>query len=127
MSGRLLPIFWPIYESFGQPMAVVHSFSDQPDVIETINNKYPNLYVGLNGIMTFSKDQGQLQAAKLIDNHRLLLETDSPYLTPEPLRGKPNQPSNLVLILDFLAKLRSQSASALAKRTTANAKELFNI
>ena len=119
--------FWPIYESFGQPKGVVHSFSDQPSVIETINDKYPNLYVGLNGIMTFSKDQGQLEAAKLIDNHRLLLETDSPYLTPPPLRGKMNQPANLVLILEFLAKLRGQSPSFLARRTTANVKELFGI
>ena len=119
--------FWPIYESFGQPIGVVHSFSDQPSVIEAINNKYPNLYVGLNGIMTFTKDQGQLQAAKMIDNHRLLLETDSPYLTPPPLRGKMNQPSNLALILDFLAKLRSQSPQFLANRTTANARKLFKI
>lgn len=115
--------FWPIYEDYKLP-AVIHSFSDSADQVKRGLN-YENLYFGLNGIITFSKDQAQLQAAKLIPDHKLVLETDTPYLTPAPFRGKVNKPEYLRIICNFLADLRQVEADLLATQTTNNAKRLF--
>ena len=88
---------------------------------------YPELYLGLNGIMTFSKDAQQLAAAQVIPAARLLLETDAPYLTPTPHRGRINKPEYLRIILDFLATLRDEQADDLARATTQNALTLFKL
>ena len=117
--------FWSLYDSF-QAAAVLHSFSDSPAQVNR-GLKYPDLYFGLNGIMTFTKDESQLIAARDIPSSRLLLETDAPYLTPKPFRGKINKPQHLRIILDFLARLRNEKEDFLAKETTANARSLFRI
>lgn len=117
--------FWPIYESEVLP-AVLHSFSDNPRQIERLVS-HAQLYCGLNGIMTFSRNQQQLQAAKDVPLSRLVLETDAPYLAPVPYRGKSNQPAYLPAIADFLANLRGDSLSELARQTTANARALFGL
>lgn len=117
--------FWPIYERF-KPAGVLHSFSDSPKRVEQAL-RYDKLRFGLNGIMTFTKDERQLKAAEVIPLERLLLETDAPYLTPAPLRGKPNRPQYLRIILDFLASRRGETPAQLAHATTANARELFGI
>ena len=119
--------FWPIYQLANQPAGVVHSFSDSLAVAQVINTNYRQLYFGLNGIMTFSKNPDQLAAAKAIADDRLILETDSPYLTPVPFRGKINTPENLRIILDFIANLRGQSSGHLARLTTRNANNLFDL
>ena len=119
--------FWRLYEAAGCPPGVLHSFSDEKSTVERVLAEYPNLYFGLNGIMTFSKDPEQLAAARLIPSHRLLLETDAPYLTPPPYRGRPNRPEYLPLVCQFLAELRQESPQDLAKKTTANSQQLFSL
>ena len=117
--------FWSFYDAF-KLGGVLHSFSDAPAQVSR-GLKYPDLYFGLNGIMTFTKDESQLIAAKAIPSSRLLLETDAPYLTPKPFRGRINKPQHLRIILDFLARLRNEEEDFLAKKTTANARSLFRI
>ena len=117
--------FWRIYKEFKLP-AVVHSFSDDVRQVEK-GLGYAELYFGLNGIMTFTKEEGQLAAARAIPSERLLLETDAPYLTPVPFRGKVNKPEYLRNICDFLAELRGEATQALARQTTLNARRLFQI
>ena len=117
--------FWSLYDKFKLP-AVLHSFSDAQIQVEK-GLKYQDLYFGLNGIMTFTRDQHQLEAARSIPATRLLLETDAPYLTPVPFRGKTNQPGYLRIILDFLARLRDEEADSLTRQTTLNARSLFGI
>ncbi len=117
--------FWPLYDRYRLP-GVLHSFSDITKEVEKALS-YPQLYLGLNGIMTFSKDEQQLAAAKAIPASRLLLETDAPYLTPAPHRGKINKPEYLRIILDFLAALRGEQAADLARSTTQNAVTLFKL
>ena len=117
--------FWPIYDQY-QPPGVLHSFSDKPAQIEQLLAR-PQLYCGLNGIMTFSQAQDQLAAAKAVPLARLILETDAPYLSPAPLRGKVNSPANLPLIAKFLADLRQESFDQLAQATTANSQQLFRL
>ena len=116
---------WPLYDRFRLP-AVLHSFSATAKHVERGLN-YPELYFGLNGIMTFTKDETQLEAARLVPGRRLLLETDAPYLAPPPHRGKLNKPEYLRLILNFLAQLRGEEPDGLARQTSLNAGQLFGI
>jgi TatD DNase family protein len=85
------------------------------------------LYIGLNGIMTFTKDSAQLEAAKAVPLDKLLLETDAPFLTPAPYRGKVCAPSHVAITAEFLASIRGESLAELARRTSANATNLFGI
>jgi len=117
--------FFAILANFSDIRGVIHSFTGQPQHVE-MASKY-DLYFGLNGIMTFTKDQQQLEAAKAVPSARVLLETDCPFLAPVPYRGKQNEPSYIVAIADFLAVLRNSSSEELASVSSSNAKKLFSI
>lgn len=121
--------FWPIFDdlnSASKPIkGVMHSYSSaRSDAEETLKR---GLYVGLNGIMTFTKNEKHLLAAKSIPLGSLLLETDAPFLTPVPERGKICEPKHLRVTAEFLAKLRGETLTDLANGTTLNAKELFHL
>ena len=117
--------FWRIVEDYTGIRAVVHSFSSGRKQMDKIIEK--GWYVGLNGIMTFTKDQAQLEAAKLVPKDWLLLETDAPFLTPEPFRGQVCEPKHTQATAVFLAELRQESLEELAAYTTANAIKLFGL
>lgn len=117
--------FWPVFDQFKGLKGVVHSFSsDSRDLDEILSR---GLYVGLNGIMTFTKNSEQLEAAKAIPLHNLLLETDAPFLTPAPERGTICQPKHIVRTAEFLAGLREETVAEIARATTQNACDLFSI
>lgn len=117
--------FFSVIDKYKGLRGVVHSFSSSPEHLHQILKK--GLYVGLNGIMTFTKDNEQLAAAKEVPLDKLLLETDSPFLTPTPYRGKINQPANVAIVAEFLANLRDESFEELAEATTTNAHALFGL
>jgi TatD DNase family protein len=104
---------------------VVHCFT--AGVAEMDAAVERGLYVAMNGIMTFTKDPGQLEAARNLPLENLLLETDSPYLTPTPKRGQRNEPANTAITAKFLADLRGEAFEDLAAATTNNAERLFGI
>lgn len=117
--------FFGVVTNYPGLRGVIHSFTGGSKEVE-LANEY-NLYFGLNGIMTFTKEQKQLEAAKLIATDKMLLETDCPFLSPNPVRGKRNEPANVKYVADFLAKLRGVSLSDFSNQTTLNAKTLFGI
>ncbi len=117
--------FWPIIDEYKGLRGVVHSFSASTKEVDEILSR--GLYVGLNGIMTFTKDAKQLEAAKKVPLDRLLLETDAPFLTPVPFRGTICQPKHVVETAKFLATLRGESLELLAAQTTRNATTLFHL
>lgn len=86
-----------------------------------------NLYVGLNGISTFTKDQSQKELFASIPLERLLLETDAPFLTPVPFRGSINKPEYVRLVAEHWAKQRNIDFDVLSQATLHNTKELFGI
>jgi TatD DNase family protein len=117
--------FWPIFDEYKGLRGVVHSFTGtQADVDEILKR---NLYIGLNGIMTFTKNADQLEVAKRIPAESLLIETDAPFLTPVPFRGKICEPRHVKVTATFLSDLRGESLEDLAVSTTRNARKLFNI
>ncbi len=117
--------FWPIFDNFKGLRGVIHSFT--ATTVELDQSLQRGLYIGLNGIMTFTKDEQQLEAARLVPLEKLVLETDAPFLTPAPLRGKVNEPKNVSITADFLANLRSETLQDLATATTHNARQLFGL
>jgi TatD DNase family protein len=121
------PDFWRILDEYrGEGIrGVVHCFT--ASVPELNGALERGLYVALNGIMTFTKDSGQLAAANAVPLDRLVLETDCPFLTPMPLRGKRNEPANIALTAQFLANLRGEALEDLEVATTGNAERLFRI
>lgn len=117
--------FWQIVDRYPGITGVVHSFSAGRSELDQVLKR--GFYVGLNGIMTFTKDERQLDAAKAVPADKLLLETDAPFLTPAPERGKLCEPKHLAITVQFLAELRGESLEDLAQKSTNNAKELFGI
>ncbi|HEV2402606.1 MAG TPA: TatD family hydrolase [Candidatus Saccharimonadales bacterium] len=117
--------FWPIFDSYTGLRGVVHSFTATPAELQRVLDR--GLYVGLNGIMTFTREPQQLAAAKAVPLDRLLLETDAPFLTPSPFRGTICQPKHVRVTADFLGKLRDEPLETLAAVTTRNAQTLFGL
>lgn len=117
--------FFRILEDYAQLRGVIHSFTGHTQEVQQALKHPGELYFGLNGIMTFTKDDAQLEAVRAMPRERVLLETDCPFLAPAPYRGKRNEPAYLPAVADVLATLQGVSVEELAQVTTANANELF--
>jgi TatD DNase family protein len=117
--------FWPIFDSYQGIRGVLHSFTDNAENLQKAMDR--GLYIGINGIMTFTKQDWQLENLKAIPADRMLLETDAPFLTPVPHRGKVNEPALLKHVAEFVAQLRGESLDQLAEATTLNATTLFSV
>jgi TatD DNase family protein len=115
--------FWPIFNNFSGIRGVLHSFTDSQANLDI--GLGHGLYVGVNGISTFTRDIAQKAVFTTIPLSRLLLETDAPFLTPAPLRGKVNEPAFVKNIALFHAANRSISFEDVAGATTTNARALF--
>jgi len=117
--------FWLIFDNFHGLRGVLHSFTDTRLNLE--KGFARGLYVGLNGISTFTKDQAQQELFASIPLERLLLETDAPFLTPKPFRGKMNKPEYVELVAKYWAEQRNIDFDNLAKTTVHSTKKLFGI
>jgi TatD DNase family protein len=117
--------FWPIFDNFKGIRGELHSFTDnQANLQEGLKR---GLYIGVNGISTFTKDDTQIATFRSIPLNKLLLETDAPFLTPIPFRGKPNEPSYVKNIAQHHANIREITLESVAQATTANAHALFDL
>ncbi|MGH7158245.1 MAG: TatD family hydrolase [Candidatus Saccharimonadales bacterium] len=116
--------FWPVFDTY-KVRGVIHSFSATRKELDEILAR--NLFVGLNGIITFTKNAEQLAAAKAVPLGKMLLETDSPFLTPHPYRGTICEPKHIRATAEFLAELRREPLAEIAQKTTTNAHKLFGV
>ena len=82
-------------------------------------------FISASGVVTFKKSKNLANTFKELPNNRILVETDSPYLAPVPLRGKPNEPSYIVHTVKFLSKLKEITFEDFSKITTKNFFDLF--
>lgn len=117
--------FWPIFEQYDGIRGVLHSFTDSKENMQKAIEK--GLYIGVNGISTFTKDEAQKEMFDSIPLDRILFETDAPFLTPAPYRGKINQPAYVKLVAEHHASRRGISFEEIAKVSSQNARTLFGI
>lgn len=102
---------------------VMHCFTEDWDMAKAALDL--GYYISFSGIVTFRNADSLREVALQVPADRILVETDSPYLTPIPYRGKPNYPEHVADVAEFLAKLRNQDFAQFAEQTTANFKRLF--
>lgn len=108
------------------PNGIMHSFTGDWPLAQACLDL--GLHISFAGMVTFKKSDELREVARRVPDDRLLVETDSPYLSPEPLRGKrPNEPARVEHTLRCLADVRGVAAEALAEITTANARRLFQL
>lgn len=119
--------FWPLFESYrGAGLrGVLHSYTDNMANLERAIKH--GLHFGVNGIVTFTRDDRQLEVYRAMPTEQLLLETDAPFLTPAPFRGKMCESKHVRVTAAFLAELRNEQLEDLATATTANARALFKV
>jgi TatD DNase family protein len=108
----------------GRLTGVFHCFSGTVEQAKQITDL--GLYLGIGGVVTY-KNGGLEPVLQTIGMDRVVLETDSPYLSPVPKRGKRNEPSYLTYIVDKLSAISGLSGDKVAEITTANAQKLFGI
>ena len=104
---------------------VFHAYSGSRETFEEIS-RLGDWYIGIGGVLTYKK-AGIAETVKQIPLDRILLETDSPYLTPVPFRGKRNESSYIPHIAAKLAELTGREIEEVAEITTRNAEKLFGI
>jgi len=119
--------FWPVFESYrGADLSgVLHSYTDNAANLERAVKH--GLCFGVNGIVTFTKSEAQHVIYRTIPQELLLLETDAPFLTPVPFRGRISEPKHVRVTAEYLADLRGVNLEDLATATTANARALFKV
>lgn len=102
-----------------------HCFSGSTEYMKEVVKE--GWYIAIGGVVTFKNAVKMKEVAKQIPLDKLMLETDSPYLTPVPYRGKPNKPAYVKYVAEEIAKLRGITYEEVANITTKNAEEFFGI
>ncbi len=108
-----------------KPRGVVHCFSGSVEMMRQLTGW--GLYIGMGGVVTFKNARRAVEVAAAVPADRLLLETDAPYLAPEPCRGQRNHSGLIVHTARRLAELRGETAEDLCQQTYENACRLFGV
>lgn len=109
-------------EHAGEVGGVLHCYNADEQLLPLASQGF---YFGIGGVLTFKNARKLVQVLPRIPRDRLLIETDGPYLTPHPHRGKRNEPAYTRLVIDKMAELLDDDAARLETETTANARALF--
>lgn len=104
---------------------VMHCFSEDWDTAKAALDL--GFYISFSGIITFKSAESLRAVAKKVPLDRILVETDSPYLTPVPYRGKPNSPAYTYYAVEKIAEIHAQNIETIANATTNNFKQLFSL
>jgi TatD DNase family protein len=121
--------FWPIIDNFlekgSKIRGVLHSFTDSSENLGKAIER--GLFIGVNGYSTFIKDEAKKMMYLSIPTDKMLLETDAPFLTPVPFRGKINESAYIKNIAEYHGVARSIGFDEISAITTQNSRELFNL
>lgn len=107
------------------PPGLIHCFSGSVEIAREYVRM--GFFISFAGPLTFKKAPHLWEAAMNVPLDRLMVETDSPYLAPEPLRGRRNEPANVVWVLRRLAELRGLPEEEMARVTTENARRFYRL
>ena len=108
-----------------KPKGVVHCFSGSAEMAKEVLKL--GMYIGLGGAVTFKNARKPLEVAEIVPEDRLLLETDCPYMTPVPFRGRRNSSDLIVYSAEKLAEVRHTDTQKLINTANENARRLFKI
>jgi len=114
-----------ILKDFGVSNGVMHCFSGSAETAKELLKM--GFYISFTGVVTFKNARKAIEALKAVPIDRLFIETDCPYMSPEPVRGTRNDSSNLIHIAKKFAEVKGVSLEEIISATTKNAKEFFNI
>ena len=114
-----------VVEEFPEVTGVFHCYSGSLEMAKWLVNR--GWYIGFTGVLTFKNARKALEVAAGIPLERIVLETDCPYMSPEPFRGKRNDPGKLYRMAEKLAELRGLSVGEVHRITVENGKRLYNI
>lgn len=112
-------------ENAGEIGGIIHCFTEDWEFAEQALDL--NFYISFSGIVTFNNAKAIKEVAKKIPHDRFLIETDSPYLAPAPFRGKPNYPTYVRYVAEYIAGLRGQSVEQIADWSSRNFYRLFKL
>ena len=104
---------------------VMHCYSGSVELLKEVLKL--NLYIGLDGPLTFTNAKTPKEVCEEVPLEKLLLETDSPYLAPHPLRGTINEPKNIALVLDEVTRIKGLSKKHISDVIYHNSCELFKV
>ncbi len=104
---------------------VMHAYSGSAEMVREVLDL--NFYVAFGGVLTFKNAKKSVEAAEAVPLERLLIETDCPYMTPVPFRGKRNHPKYVRFVAEKLAEIKGMRAEEIAEITYQNGKKLCNI
>jgi len=114
-----------IVEEFPEVTGVFHCYSGSYEMAKWLINK--GWYIGFTGVLTFKNARKAIEVASQIPLDRLVLETDCPYMSPEPFRGKRNDPGKLYRMAERLSEIRGLSLEEIHAITLENGKRLYRI
>ncbi len=114
-----------IVEEFPEVIGVFHCYSGSYEMAKWLINR--GWYIGFTGVLTFKNARKAIEVASQIPLDRLVLETDCPYMSPEPFRGKRNDPGKLYRMAERLAEIRGLSVEEVHAITLENGKRLYRI
>ncbi len=128
-----MPLIIHSRQAFGDTMAclgnaripiILHCFEGGDSEVREARER--DYYIGLAGNVTY-KNTETARVLRLMDEERILVETDAPYLSPQPMRGKPNTPKNVVHTVRFVAERLGLNEEEVANLTTRNARSVFDL
>ena len=114
-----------IVEEFPQVTGAFHCYSGSLEMAKVLIRR--GWYIGFGGVLTFKNARKAVEVASQLPLDRLVLETDCPYMSPEPFRGRRNDPGRLHLVAERLAQLRGLSVEEIENITLENGKRLYRI
>jgi len=114
-----------IVEEFPDVTGVFHCYSGSLEMAKVLIRR--GWYIGFGGVLTFKNARKAVEVAAQIPLERIVLETDCPYMSPEPFRGRRNDPGRLHLVAEKLAQLRGVSVAEIENITLENGKKLYRI
>ena len=114
-----------ILRKFPQVRGELHCFSGSAETARELVKM--GFYIAFGGALTFKNARKTLEAAQAVPMERLLIETDCPYMTPVPLRGKRNEPAYVRYVAQRLAEVKNVDEAEIARVTMKNAKRFFDI
>ena len=124
-SKEMLKVFTSLSDNSSCPKGVMHCWSGNvQDMREFLSLGF---YISFSGNVTFKNAIDIHNCAREVPSNRFLVETDSPFLSPVPNRGKRNEPSFVKHVVDKIAELRGESFSEIATKSTNNARKLFGL